>query len=98
MTKTLQVEIYGQRYTITGQAEEEYMSRVAAYVDDTMRQVSQGMKTATLAKVAVLAALNIAHQYWQAEQRRQEGEADVDRRALSLVETIDEQIQPVRHR
>lgn len=98
MTKTLQVEIYGQRFTISGQAEEEYMSRVAAYVDDTMRQLAQGMKTTTLARLAVLAALNIAHQYLQAEQRRQEGEADVDRRALCLVETIDEQLQPARNR
>lgn len=98
MTKTLQVEIYGQRYTITGQAEEAYIAKVAAYVDETMRQLAQSMKTATLSKVAVLAALNIAHQYLQAEQRRQEGEADVDRRALCLLETIDEQLQPARNR
>jgi cell division protein ZapA len=98
VTKTIEVEIYGQRYVITGEADEEYVKRLANYVDTQIRVLAQGMKTATRAKLAVLAALNITHQLFQAEQHRQEGDAEIDRRALSLMESIEEQLEPIRKR
>ncbi|MER3422385.1 MAG: hypothetical protein C4293_03305 [Nitrospiraceae bacterium] len=48
--------------------------------------------------MAVLAAINIAHQLFQAERSREEEEADIDRRAISLMESIEEQLQVVRKR
>ena len=98
MTKTIEVEIYGQRYVITGEADEEYVKRLANFVDTQIRVLAQGMKTATRAKLAVLAALNITHQLFQAEQHRQEGDAEIDRRTLSLMESIEEQLEPARKR
>ncbi|MBI5776330.1 MAG: cell division protein ZapA [Nitrospirae bacterium] len=98
MTKTIEVEIYGQRYVVTGETDEEYVKRCANYVDTQIRVLAQGMKTATRAKLAVLAALNITHQLFQAEHTRQEGDAEIDRRALSLMESIDEQLEPARKR
>jgi len=98
LTKTTEVEIFGQRYTIKGDSDEDYIRRVAAYVDEQMQNLAQGMKTATPTKVAVLAAINIAHQLLQTEQRRQQGEEDVERRALSLMESIEEHLQPARKR
>jgi cell division protein ZapA len=53
------------------------------------------MKTATTSKLAVLAAINIAHQLFQTERRREEGEADVDRRATTLMASIEEQLQMI---
>jgi len=98
LTKSIDIEIYGHRYTITGDAEEDYIRRLAAYVDEQMRGVAQGMKTATFAKMALLAAINITDQLFQAEQRRQQGELDVERRAHSLMASIEEQLQPSRAR
>lgn len=98
MTKTIEVDIFGQRYTIKGDTDDAYVKRVAAYVDAQMQQLAGGMKTATPTKVAVLAAINIAHQLFQTEQRCEQGEADVERRALCLMESIDEHLQPARNR
>ncbi len=98
MTKTTEIEIFGQRYTVKGDSDEDYVKRVAAYVDEQMQTLARGMKTATPTKVAVLAALNIAHQLFQAEQLRQQGEADIERRALCLMESIEEHLQPARNR
>ena len=92
MTKPIQVEIYGQRYTIRGEADEQYIKRVAAYVDEHMHNLAKGMKTATLSKLAVLAAINIAHQLLQAEERREQEEAVVEQRLVSLMDTIEEQM------
>lgn len=93
MARTVEVEIYGQRYTLRGEADEQYVKRVAQFVDDHMKAVAQGMRTATLSKLAVLAAVNIAHELFRAEQQRTEKEADVERRMLSLMESIEQQVQ-----
>ncbi len=92
MTKTIEVEIYGQRYSIRGDADEQYVRRLASFVDEHMRTLAKGMKTATLARLAILAAINIAHQLFQSEQLRQQGEAAVERRMLSLMECIEEEM------
>lgn len=88
----MEVEIYGQRYTLLGDADEQYVRRLAKYVDEHMRAVASGLKTATPSKLAVLTAVNIAHQLFLAERLRVENEADVERRMLSLMQSIEEQI------
>ncbi len=89
MTKTIEVDIYGQRYAITGEADEQYVRRLAAYVDEQMRGVAQGLKTTTPSKLAVLTAINIAHRLFESERHRQHEEADVERRVLGLMDAID---------
>ncbi|MFO0706820.1 MAG: cell division protein ZapA [Nitrospira sp.] len=92
MTKTIDVEIYGQRYSIRGEADDAYIRRLASYVDQHMRQLAEGMKTATPSKLAVLTAINLAHQLFESEKKRAQGEADVDRRMVDLMESIEEQM------
>ncbi len=98
MAKTIDVEIYGQRYTIKGEADADYMKQVAQYVDEQMQALARGMQTATLSKLAVLTALNIAHQLLQAQQRLKHGEAEIERRTLDLMESIEQQLDSVRSR
>lgn len=92
MTKTIDVEIYGQRYTIRGDADDAYVRRLAHFVDDHMRHLADGMKTATPSKLAVLTAINLAHQLFESEKKRVQDEDDVDRRMASLMESIEEQM------
>ena len=91
--KSVTVQIHGQAYVLKGEAEEDYLRRVAEYVDQQMQAVSQKMKTSTPTKVAVLTAINIAHQLFQAEQKLAQKEADLEQRALDLMETIEQQLQ-----
>lgn len=92
MTKTIDVEIYGQRYTIRGDADDAYIRRLANFVDDHMKHLAEGMKTATPSKLAVLTAINLAHQLFESEKKRAQGEADVDRRMVNLMQSIEEQM------
>ncbi len=92
MTKTIDVEIYGQRYAISGDADEEYIRRLAHYIDDQMRRVAEGMSTTTPSRLAVLTALNLAHQLFELEKKRVQGEADIERRMVSLMASIEEQV------
>ncbi len=92
MTKTIDVEIYGQRYVIRGDADDAYVRRLAHFVDDQMRHLAEGMKTATPSKLAVLTAINLAHQLFESERKRVQGEDDVERRMVNLMESIEEQM------
>ncbi len=92
MTKTTEVEIYGQRYAIRGDADEAYIRRLAGYVDGQMRHLAEGLNTTTPSKLAVLTALNLAHQLFEAEKKHAQGEADIERRMTSLMESLEEQV------
>ena len=58
--KHVQVVIFGDTYTIRGEAAQDYILEVAKYVDARMRDVTEKLPVASLTKVAVLASLNIA--------------------------------------
>jgi cell division protein ZapA len=98
LTKTIDVEIYGQRYSINGEADESYVKKLAEMVDTQMKQVAAGMRSATPAKLAVLAAFNMAHELMESERKSRQGEADADRRMASLMESIDQQMPSILSR
>ncbi len=60
MKRSVAVTIAGQRYPIKSDAEESYVQSLAQMVDDKVKEVQRGAKTAPLQAVAVLAALQIA--------------------------------------
>lgn len=60
MKKALDVEILGQKFTISSDADEGHMLKVAGYVDGKMQELMQGAKPVMKSNVAMLAALNIA--------------------------------------
>jgi len=63
MKKALDVEILGQKFTISSDAEEGYMLKVAGYVDGKMQELMQASKPVAKSNVAMLAALNIADEF-----------------------------------
>jgi len=63
MKKALDVEILGQKFTISSDAEEGYMLKVACYVDGKMQELMQASKPVAKTNVAMLAALNIADEF-----------------------------------
>jgi cell division protein ZapA len=68
MKRALEVEILGQRFTISSDADEAYMLRVAAYVDDKMQELLRSAKPVAKANIAMLTALNIADEYYKLKE------------------------------
>ena len=67
MKNKITVSIAGQEYTMVAAEGEDYVRRVAAHVDSQMRGVlSQGRLSQ--ADGAVLAAMNIADQYFKEQE------------------------------
>ncbi|MGD9850554.1 MAG: cell division protein ZapA [Nitrospirales bacterium] len=89
MTKTIQVEVFGQRFNLQGEGDEAYFHELAGYVDAQIRQLAQQTPTSTPTKLAILAAINITDQLFRQERQRQNGDSEIERRAQTLLETIE---------
>ena len=83
------VEIYGQTYNLRGEGDTSYITDLAAFVDRKMREVSDTTATVDSLKVAILAALNIADEHFQARGVREELHRGMAQRLQRLVEMLD---------
>jgi cell division protein ZapA len=87
------IQIFGTTYTIRGEADQEYIQRVAAYVDQKMREINDKLPVASLGKVAVLASLNLADELFQERAERKRLEESVTERADRLSNALDACLQ-----
>lgn len=87
------VEIFGQSYAVQAGAEPGYVEQLAAFVDAQMREVSRGAGAVDSVRIAVLAALNIADELFQAKGRLGRIDEQVTRRAELLVRTLSTVIE-----
>jgi cell division protein ZapA len=89
MSAPVRVQIFGQTYVIRGELEESYVKKLAAYVDEKMRAISDATSTVDTQKAAVLAALAIADELHSAQKDRSDREEllrEQAERCLTLVE------------
>jgi cell division protein ZapA len=84
---TTQVEIFGEVYSVRGNDENGYLQELASLVDRKMREVAGQVKGDT-ARIAILAALNLADELFQI-QSRQEGErVEIREKVAALTEEL----------
>ena len=84
---TTQVEIFGEVYSVRGNDENGYLQELASLVDKKMREVAGHVKGDT-ARIAILAALNLADELFQI-QNRQEGErVEIREKVAALTEEL----------
>ena len=87
------VTIYGRTYHLRGSEDGEYLTELAALVDEKMREVVEGTGTADTLKVAILAGLNLADEYLKASRGEATGDASSggeDERLARLVTLLDD--------
>ncbi len=81
----MSVEIFGKTYTVLAGADAEYTRTLARYVDEQMRNISKQSNAVDTQKAAVLAALNIANELFQAEQTQTE----MEKRTTDLLAIVE---------
>jgi cell division protein ZapA len=91
----VRVEIFDQAYQLRG-SDPEYILKLAEYVDAKMRAVAQQTQTIETARLAVLAALNIADEYHLLKRKQEGGSAEYKQRAHHLSDVLDEVLQDER--
>ena len=81
MSDIVEIRVYGRTYTIRvkGDENEEYISRLTSYVDQKMQEIAVKSRSEDPTKIAVLAALNIADDYFVSRKRLDQVDERIDR-------------------
>lgn len=69
---SIEVEIFGQSYNVRGDGNPDYLLELARFVDSRMRDVAAQVATVDPAKIAILAALNIADEFSRYRKQRED--------------------------
>ncbi len=89
VAQSIRVEIYNQTYNIRSDGDNDYILRLAEYVDGKMREISSGTLTVDSLKVAILAALHIADEYHQLKNQQEQSDAQLASRSAECAEMLD---------
>jgi cell division protein ZapA len=83
------VVIQGQRYSIRSVLDQDYVLRLAAYVDQKINVAAEGAPGSDTLRLAVLAALNIADELFRAREATRARDSQIAERASELEEMVD---------
>ena len=85
----IRVVIYDQEYFVRGDLDEEYIQKLAKFLDTKMRSIAGRTRTVDSLRVAVLAALNIADEYHQVKAKYEETSKRVDEKVEECSRMLD---------
>ena len=90
--RTIDVEIYDQKYTILLQTslDETAVRSLAEELDARMRDIAAAASTADSLKVAVLTALHLAHEYRELKKICDESDALIRSKTVEWSETLEQ--------
>lgn len=86
---SVKVTLFGQTYTIHGDAPRDYILQLAEYLNAKMEEVRAGGAVSNPAQVAILAALNVADEYFQLKKLKVGSDSEVEKRTLALISMLD---------
>ena len=90
MESRVKVKIYGSIYNIQGDASPEYILQLAEYVDSRMTEVSRNLSKGNIVQIAILAALNIADEFFQLREMKGNTNEVMKQKTSALIAMLDE--------
>ena len=85
----ISVEIHGQRYPIRSGLDQEYVARLAQYVDEKMRAAADSTPTGDSLRLAVLTALNVADELFRCRDGTRQRNGELAERAGEIERLLD---------
>ncbi len=92
MENKVKVTIFGQEYTIRGDASPEHIQQLAEYIDGKMRDISSQASSSSPMQVAILMALNVVDEYFQLKNLKQGMDGAIEKKTMELISMLDEGI------
>ena len=88
MKQSISVEIAGQTLSIRSDEGPEYVQELADYVDAHLRELTDGRRSFSLQRVALLVAMQIADELFREKDLRQRYRARVEARLLAVEDAL----------
>jgi len=84
--QSVQIEIFGQVYTIKGKEDPAYIQELAGFIDAKMREIQRGTGTVDPHRVAILTALTITDELYKARKQYGSLEKTADKATKRLLD------------
>ncbi len=93
MGETVTITIKDREYTIRGVDDKDRILKVAAYVDQKLKEIRSSSKGLTDEKAAILAALDIAGDYLQLIKEKEDLLREINNRSQNMILSINTVLQ-----
>jgi cell division protein ZapA len=93
MKTVIRVEILGREYAVKSDEGEERVKKIAQYVNQKIKDISESTQTVSTMNAAILAAMNIANEYFQILEEKKNYRQDFESKAEHLISLIDDRIK-----
>jgi cell division protein ZapA len=90
----VKVRIRNAEYLVQGEDNEQQVQRIADYVNDKLKEIEQGTEGLSEKRTAILAALDIAGDYFQILKEKENLVSTVRQKTQSLIRSIDSVLGP----
>jgi len=90
----VKVRIRNAEYLVQSEDNEEQVQRIADYVNDKLKEIEEGAEGLSEKRTAILAALDIAGDYFQILKDKEDMLASLRQRTQSLIRSIDSVLGP----
>ncbi len=90
--QNVQVEIFGYTYSMRAGTDPAYVKDLAAYVDAQMREIARAGGAVDSVRIAVLAAMNIADELFQARNTAGVARADIEKDLQTKAQALARQL------
>jgi len=89
LVKTVKVRVFDHEYVVKSGDDDEQALRIAEYVNEKLGEIKDNNMELSEKKIVILAALNIASEYFQLLNERDELLARLQQRTEALIYNID---------
>jgi cell division protein ZapA len=96
--ESVKVKIRNAEYLVQGEDDEQQVQRIADYVNDKLKEIEQGTEGLSEKRTAILAALDIAGDYFEILREKEDLLSKVGQRTRSLIRSIDSVMGPSEKR
>ena len=87
--RLISIELFGQTHSLKASGQVSQAEEVANYVAEHVEKVRAAAEVPSKVDALILAALNIANDYFEMKRSHQDLAKDIDRRCKALIEYID---------
>ena len=87
--RIVRIELFGQAYELRAEAQRIHAEKIADYVVQEVERAQASANVPGKLETLILAALNIANNYFEMKERRDNLSRDIDQRCRTLIENID---------
>jgi len=87
--KAIEVTIMGQKFLVKSESNEDYVAKVAGYVDGKVNEVLNNTKAVASMQVALLTAMNIADEFLKFRSEKADRLGKVEKKIQDMIELID---------